>query len=279
MMDTLNTDAWVGRETVSLGGLSEHQAAQAHATIGEGTMPRHGDPLPPLWHWCAFPTTAPNSALGQDGHVRGGHLLPPVHLPRRMWGGGALTFHKPLHVGEALERRSRVRSVTEKAGKNGPMVLVTLDHAIYGERGLAVEERQDIVYLEIPKVFEPPAKRPLPVAPHEEVDTPETLLFRYSALTFNTHRIHYDLRYTQEVEHYPALVVHGPLQATLLMRAAMRAHQGRVPLFFDFRGVHPMFAGAPCDIAFQEDEEGMKLWSGQDGHQCMTASATWEGTQ
>ncbi|MEX0371518.1 MAG: MaoC family dehydratase N-terminal domain-containing protein [Tateyamaria sp.] len=278
-MDQLNTDAWIGQETVSQGGMSEHQAAQAHATLGEGHAPRHGDPLPLLWHWCAFPTTAPNDALGRDGHIRGSRLLPPVHLPRRMWAGGALSFHKPLYVGEQIERRSRVRSVIEKSGSTGPIVLVTVDHALYGDRGLAVEERQDIVYLNIPDNFVAPEKRAIPAPTQEAVDTPETLLFRYSALTFNTHRIHYDLRYTQEVEHYPALVVHGPLQATLLMRAAIRAQQGRTPLFFDFRGVHPMFAGQTCDIALAETDEGMRLWSGQDGHQCMVATATWEGTQ
>lgn len=277
-MDLLNTDAWIGRETIAYGSLSDHQAAQAHATLGAGHAPTHGDPLPLLWHWCAFPNAAPNDTLGLDGHARGGALLPPVHLSRRMWAGGALSFHKTLHVGEPLERRSRVRSVAEKMGQTGPMVFVTVDHGIYGARGLAIQERQDIVYLDIPDTFTPPGKRPLPADPVESVATPETLLFRYSALTFNAHRIHYDRTYTREVEKYPDLVVHGPLQATLLMRAATRA-KGRAPLFFDFRGVHPMFAGTDCDIALHEDDEGMHLFTGQDGHQCMRATAVWEGTQ
>ncbi|MEL6450136.1 MAG: MaoC family dehydratase N-terminal domain-containing protein [Pseudomonadota bacterium] len=277
-MDKLNIEAWVGRETVTYGGVSAQLAAQMHATVGTGAAPGSGATLPPLWHWCAFPNVADNAMLGRDGHARGGRLLPPVHLPRRMWAGGALTFHRPLHVDEPLERRSRVRTVTEKMGKAGPMVLMCVDHAIYGAGGLAVEERQDIVYLEIPDSYAPPEKRALPATPVEAVETPETLLFRYSAVTFNAHRIHYDARYAQEVEHYPGLVVHGPLQATLLMRAAMR-EKGRAPLFFDFRGVHPMFAGTACDIALAEDAEGMRLWTGQSGHQCMQATATWEGTQ
>lgn len=158
------------------------------------------------------------------------------------------------------------------------MVFVTVDHAIYGPSGLAIEERQDIVYLEIPDTYSPPKKKPLPTAPIEEIDTTEALLFRYSAVTFNAHRIHYDLAYTKEVEKYPGLVVHGPLQATLLMRAAIR-ERGRTPKYFDFRGVHPMFAGAPCEIAMEAEDAVLSLWTGQDGHQCMQATAIWADAQ
>ncbi|WP_420588021.1 FAS1-like dehydratase domain-containing protein [Marivita sp.] len=122
----------------------------------------------------------------------------PSVLDRRMWAGGALKFYGPtLRIGDPLERRSSIRSVTEKEGSSGPMVFVTVDHAIYGPSGLAIEERQDIVYLEIPDTYAPPKKKPLPTAPVEEIDTTETLLFRYSAVTFNAHRIHYDLAYTK----------------------------------------------------------------------------------
>lgn len=276
-MDKVNIDAWAGRETHVQGSISELLAAQIHATIGQGTCPAIGDPLPSLWHWCAFPPLAPNSSLGKDGHIHGNYLLPPVPLQRRMWAGGSLSFHRPIHVGEALEQRSRVHSVKEKIGRTGPMVLVTLQHEIHGVNGLAIEEQQDIVFLEIPDRFSPPEAKVFPVAPSEEVETPETLLFRYSAITFNAHRIHYDRAYAREVEHYPGLVVHGPLQASLLMRAATR-EKGRSPIFFDFRGVYPMFAGTPCKIAFQENDEGMSLWTGQGAHQCMQARAVWEGT-
>ena len=277
-MDKLNVEAWVGRQTLSEGSVSVQQVTQIQATLGIETALGDGDALPPLWHWYAFPTSADMSALGPDGHVRRSDLLPPVHLNRRMWAGGSLTFHSSLRVGETIERRSSVRSVKEKMGATGPMVFVSLDHELYTPRGLAVQERQDIVYLDIPNTYTPPEKRAMPVAPHETIDTPETLLFRYSAVTFNAHRIHYDLPYTRDVEKYPNLVVHGPLQASLLMQAATR-HKGRRPLFFDFRGVHPMFAGTPCDIAMQEDDEGLQLWTAQDGHQCMQARAVWEETQ
>lgn len=277
-MDQINTGAWVGRETLTTGSITAHQAALIHATLGEGALPRMGDVLPNLWHWCAFPVTEPTAGLARDGHLKQSPLLPPSHLPRRMWAGGALSFHKPLHVGEALECRSRVRAVTDKMGAAGPMVFVTVDHHISGEDGLAIEERQDIVYLDIPETYTPPAKREMTGRRVENLEPSEALLFRYSAVTFNSHRIHYDLRYTQEVEKYPALLVHGPLQATLLMRAAVR-EKGRSPLFFDFRGVHPMFVGAPCEIALSETDEGMQLCTGQEGHQCMRASAQWEETQ
>jgi 3-methylfumaryl-CoA hydratase len=277
-MDQLNIDAWAGRITRDTGCVSPELAQQLHATVGSGRPPSVGDLLPPLWHWCAFPVTAPNDMLGHDGHPRGSDLLPPVHLKRRMWAGGALRFRAPLRVGDPMERQSTVRQLTEKTGANGPMVFVTVDHAIYGPSGLAIEERQDIVYLGIPARYSPPQKRPLPVPPVEQVEPSETLLFRYSALTFNAHRIHYDLAYATDVEKYPGLVVHGPLQATLLMRAALR-ERGRVPSYFDFKGVHPMFAGAPCDIAAQQEDAALNLWTGQNGHQCMTATAIWEDTQ
>lgn len=277
-MDRLNVEAWVGREAREESSITDFQARRIHATVGEGDAPRAGDALPPLWHWCAFTPTEGNEALGPDGHVRGSELLPPVYLPRRMWAGGSLTFHRPIHVGEPLERSTRIRSLVEKQGKTGPMFLLTLDHLIYGAQGLAIEETQDIVYLEIPDRYTPPAARDIPALSQETVAMPETLLFRYSAITFNGHRIHYDLPYTQETEKYPALVVHGPLQATLLMRAATR-QKGRTPLYFNFRGVHPMFAGTSCEIAMAEDDEGLALWTGQDGHQCMQARAVWEETQ
>ena len=158
------------------------------------------------------------------------------------------------------------------------MFLVTVDHMIFGAMGLAIVEKQDIVYLNIPDMFTPPKARPMPEAVTEQITPTETLLFRYSALTFNAHRIHYDRTYTTEVEKYPDLIVHGPLQATYLMRAANR-HKGRMPSYFDFRGVHPMFLGQSCDIAMQEDEGSLTLWTGQGGHQCMLATATWMETQ
>ena len=268
-----NLDAWIGREIIHDGEISEYQAAQIHATVGEGDPPRKGDAMPYLWHWCAFPTVEGNDRLGADGHIHHSELLPPVSLPRRMWAGGKLQFLNPICVGESLQRRSKVRSISEKMGKAGPLVIVTVDHNLYSEHGLAIKEVQDIVYLKIPDKFTPPTKLDVPCETREFIDIPETLLFRYSAITFNAHRIHYDLPYTQEIEKYPHLIVHGPMQATFLMRHAVRDF-GYSAETFEFRSVHPMFAGSQCGIARQVDENGIALWAVQDGHQCMQARMT-----
>lgn len=277
-MDQLNLPAWTNRIVKDASCVTGLMAEQIHATLGEGDAPREGDILPQLWHWCAFPPLVSNELLGTDGHPRGSDLLPPISLPRRMWAGGALEFCAPLRIGDRIRRESSVRDVVEKKTGAGSMYLVTVDHKVFGALGLAIIERQDIVYLDIPNKFTPPRKRPMPEPVNEIVPTSEALLFRYSAVTFNAHRIHYDRAYTTEVEHYPDLVVHGPLQATYLMRAANR-HKGRMPSYFDFRGVHPMFLGADCHIAMKENEGSLTLWTGQRGHQCMRATATWIETQ
>ncbi|SLN64212.1 hypothetical protein ROG8370_02969 [Roseovarius gaetbuli] len=285
-MDKLNVAGWEGRTETQQGCISREQAAQIHATLGEPhrAPPETGAVLPPLWHWCAFAPTVPLTELARDGHPMLGDFLPPVQLRRRMWASGSLRFATPLRVGEVIKRRSSIRRVTEKTGGTGPMVVVSVGHQIFGERGLAVEEVQDIVYLDIPDTFCPPRAKPMPGAPTlgEQKTASEALLFRYSALTFNAHRIHYDLPYAQDVEQYPGLVVHGPLQATWLMQAACRA-RGQRPSYFDFRGVHPMLLtpgeSPVVDIMATEDECGaLSLVTGQGGHQCMQATAQWEGT-
>ncbi|MFY0595491.1 MAG: MaoC family dehydratase N-terminal domain-containing protein [Cognatishimia sp.] len=250
-----------------------------HAAIGDGSQPAPaaGALLPPLWHWAAFPPLTPTDHLGEDGHPPTGGLLPPMAQKRRMWAGGSLRFHAPLLVGEKLKRKSTVLDIKIKETGAGDMVLVTVEHRICGQAGLAIEERQDIVYLNMPTSFVPPKKRAMPDSPAFQAShaTPATLLFRYSAVTYNAHRIHYDLPYAQEVEHYPALVVHGPLQATLLMQAAT-AHKDAVPSDFHYRGVHPMFGGTDLDIVAVEEDGALNLFTGQDGHQGMQATAMWE---
>jgi len=277
-MDKLNVNAWFGATVEEAGTVTAAMADQIHATLGVGPVPVPGDLLPPLWHWCAFPNAVALDALGQDGHPRSSDLLPPIRLMRRMWAGGSLEFCAPLRVGDEMRKRSTVRTIVEKEGATGPMVLVTVDHVITGPSGVAIREQQDIVYLDIPQAYCPPKARPIPAEPVETVDPTAALLFRYSALTFNAHRIHYDRAYAQEAEKYPDLVVHGPLQATLLMRAAVRA-KGQLPSMFSFRGVHPVFANVPMSIAMEEDDAGLALWTGQDGHQGMQAHATWIDTQ
>jgi 3-methylfumaryl-CoA hydratase len=286
-MDMVNLTAWEGRSESHSGAVSEAQAAQIHATLGHpGTeAPRHGAPLPQLWHWCAFTPTVPMRALARDGHPALGDFLPPIDLERRMWAAGRLTFGAPLTVGEEFSRRSTIARVQQKEGASGRMVFVTVDHEIYGTRGLALRESQDIVYLAIPDSFRPPQKRTLPekCAFHETQEASEVLLFRFSAITFNAHRIHFDLPYAQQVENYPGLVVHGPLQAMWLISAATR-HKGRPPAQFEFRGVHPCLLtpgeNHTLDIIGVEDNPcAMTLYTGQAGHQTMQATAIWEETQ
>lgn len=281
-MDAINFGAWEGRTTTASGGVGEALAAQVHATLGSGASPAStsGDALPPLWHWCAFPTSVSTAELGADGHPHLGDFLPPIRLNRRMWAGGSLEFLAPAAIGDPLTLRSTILRIDEKQNDHQPMVFVTVEHEIRAPRGIAVRERQTIVYLDIPEEFAPPRRRPMPDNPsdHCVFDVSEITLFRFSAMTFNAHRIHYDLDYARRVERYPALVIHGPLQAMKLMQLAQE-NVGGVPSHFEFRGVHPMFLGAPLDLMASEDEDGgLALFAGQSGHQGTVAKAFWEGT-
>ena len=286
-MDMVNLAAWEGRTQTLSGCIAAAQAAQIHATLGPAgsAPPGEGEALPQLWHWCAFTPTVPMEGLARDGHPILGDFLPPVHLERRMWASGRLRFGAPLRVGERFSRHSTIARVQEKEGGTGRMVFVTVDHRLHGERGLAVEEQQDIVYLDVSDTFRPPKKRPMPDAPalHETRTASEALLFRYSAITFNAHRIHFDLPYAQQVEHYPGLVVHGPLQA-MWLNAAARDQRGRPPAQFDFRGVHPCLLTPGEDptidiMGVAENPCALALYTGQAGHQTMQATAIWEETQ
>ncbi|WP_298858301.1 MaoC family dehydratase N-terminal domain-containing protein [uncultured Sulfitobacter sp.] len=279
-MDQINLSAWISRSETSTGGVSAIAAQTVHAVLGNcgSQEPCEGDSLPALWHWFGFPPTVPMDHLGADGHPKLGGFMPPIHLNRRMWAGGALEFIAPLHIGEHLIRETRIANVIAKSGAAGEMVFVTLEHDISGENGLAVREQQDIVYLQIPDSFRAPKAIP---APHDDlretVSITTPLLFRYSAITFNAHRIHYDLPYTQQVEHYPDLVVHGPLQANLLMDLATR-NRGRAPSMFSFRGVHPVFASDAVELSATKisDAEWFLCTIAGGSHQGMQASAIWE---
>ena len=279
-MDAVNIAAFVGRTKSTTGSIDPLLAQKIHVTLGaEGSAPRAGDRLPPLWHWCAFPPVVPPEDLGQDGHPRLGDFFPPIYLSRRMWAGGALEFLAPLAVGDELICTSTLLAVDEK-GRDEPMVFVTVQHEIRGPRGVAVRERQTIVYLDIPPEYAPPMKRRMPDTPlaAERFAVNAATLFRFSAITFNAHRIHYDSDYATDVEHYPSLVIHGPLQAMKLMALAERT-RGAPPVWFEFRGVHPMLLGDDIDLAAEEDGDGgLKLYAGQSGHQGTAARAIWEGT-
>ena len=208
--------------------------------------PPAGTPLPALWHWLYFLPLHRQSEIGPDGHAKRGGFLPPVPLPRRMWAGSQFEFHTPLRVGDALTRRRRSHDVTEKSGRTGPLVFVKVRHEIRrdDEADVALTEFHDIVYREAPKpddVAPPPKAAPANATWERKWVPDDVLLFRYSALTFNGHRIHYDRRYVTEVEGYPGLIVHGPLIATLLLDLLRHQLPDAQVARYEFRAVRPVF--------------------------------------
>ena len=275
--------AWIGRTEEEEDDVSPRQARRMAATLESGPCDsaafRSGDPLPPLWHWMAFAPVVPMSGLGSDGHPARGGFLPPVPLERRMWAGGQVEFLDAPRIGETLHRRSEILNVAEKTGKTGRMVFVTVGHLLSTPRGPAVRETQDIVYIAMPERYSPPPPVPLPdrIDWEEPVETSSVRLFRFSALTFNAHRIHIDLPYAQEVEKYPALVVHGPLQAMLTMEAARRRNPGRQPATFRHRGVRPLLLSDSVRLVGEPEAEGaVKMCTvTSEGHQCMQTRVTW----
>ena len=263
----------VGRTQVRHDVVSGVMLGRLAATLGVAVP----TVLPPLWHWTLFQDWVTGAGLGVDGHPRRGGFLPAVDdLPRRMWAGGRLVFHAPLHAGEAVTRRSVIEAVTEKAGGSGRLVFVTVRHEIGGEAGVAIEEWQDIVYRGAEGAAVK-AGRAVAAAPagamRAEVMPDPVLLFRYSALTGNGHRIHYDLDYVREEEGYPGLIVHGPLQATW-MAGLLGARGVRR---FAFRGRRPAFHGVALTLEGWEADGSWRLRTVDgSGAVCMEAEADVE---
>ncbi len=272
-------DAWVGRHETAEDLIPWRQARQMAATLGSDAGLQAGDALPPLWHWIGWQNETAMAGLGPDGHPARGGFLPPVPLARRMWAGGRLTFHAPLPIGQPMQRRSEILKISQKTGATGDMVFVTVGHRISGPKGLAVTEEQDIVYMAMPTRFTPPAPVIAEGGPAwaQSVAIDTVRLFRFSALTFNAHRIHFDLPYATEVEKYPGLVVHGPMQAMLLMQAARDHHGGATPATFRFRGIRPLFDFDPLRLLGWPDVGGNQSLAtviGQD-ITCMQAQIGW----
>lgn len=264
--------AWIGRADMASDIISPRQARQMAATLEVGGSFADGDPLPALWHWMGWTPEAAMAELGPDGHPAKGGFLPPVPLERRMWAGGRLSFLAPLRIGEVLHRRSEILKVSEKSGTTGRMVFVTVRHEVSGDAGLAIREEQDIVYIAMPDRFNPPPPVPAPDAAwRQEVAMDTVRLFRFSALTFNAHRIHFDLPYATGVERYPGLVVHGPMQAMLLMEAARARADGAMPRGYRFRGVRPLFHFDSLTL------QGEGRGAGQDGGGASEQLATVQG--
>ena len=278
MADSTYTD-WIGRSETRHDTVTLAPIAALSATLDrDDAPPREGDALPPLWHWLYFLPQHRHSELSPDGHAKLGGFLPPVPLPRRMWAGGRLRFHQPVRAGEASERISRIAGINSKKGQSGELVFVTVQHEVRNANGLAIEEEHDIVYREPPepRAPTPPPQPAPPTSAFSRTLVPDpVLLFRYSALTFNGHRIHYDRKYVTEVEGYPGLVVHGPLIATLLLDLLRRERpQARVTRFA-FKAVRPIFDLHAFSVHGQpEGEHAVQLWArDHEGFLAMTATA------
>jgi 3-methylfumaryl-CoA hydratase len=249
--------------------------------------PETGDIAPQGIHWCLCVPDTPTSALGVDGHPKRGGFLPPIPLPRRMWASSVIDFHAPICAGAAVVRHSVIADVREKAGASGPLVFVDIDHDIVADGTLALHERQTLVYREAAPAAQVPAA-PLPAAPalqtadvpdwphHRSITPSEPMLFRYSALTFNTHRIHYDRPYAVEAEGYPGLVVHGPLSATLLLDFAGRNHGHNRVRRFSFRGQAPAFSGEVMHLVERARDDHLDVSAlNAAGDTIMVGEARW----
>jgi 3-methylfumaryl-CoA hydratase len=277
-------DGWIGREERRSDRADEALLTRWLATL-DRAAPADGS-APQGFHWCLCSPDAPTARLGADGHPQRDEspasLLPPVPLPRRMWASSKVEFLAPLQRGEAVSRTSRVASVTEKTGGSGRLVFVEVAHETSGEAGLAVREVQSLVYRAPPEPGTAPAPPPLGEARfdpsawtvHRALVPSETLLFRYSALTFNSHRIHYDAPYACDEENYRGLVVHGPLTATLLLDLAQRELGDNALKEFAFRGLSPAISGEELHLVMRGVEAGYELGAfAADGRQVMSASA------
>jgi 3-methylfumaryl-CoA hydratase len=282
-LDIAELKAWTGRQEVREDVVTPVPVAALAATLDrDEPAPAPGTPLPPVWHWLYFLPLHRQSELGPDGHARRGGFLPPVPLPRRMWAGGRFDFRRPLRVGDAIRRTSTVADVGLKEGRTGPLVFVLVRHEIATGAGVALVEEHDIVYRDLPKPGEAaPAPRPARTDAlwRRDIHPDDVLLFRYSALTFNGHRIHYDRRYVTEVEGYPGLIVHGPLLATLLADL-VRRHTEAPMTAFRFRAVRPLFDVADFSVCGTPSPDGRRaaLWAqGADGFLAMEAEAELGG--
>ncbi|WP_309681063.1 MaoC family dehydratase N-terminal domain-containing protein [Polaromonas sp.] len=281
----MNLQDWTGRsETIDDVATATPYAALTAtldwpATPGQ-ERPAPGTPLPPLWHWLYFLPIYPQSEIGSDGHARRGGFLPPVPLPRRMWAGSDFTFHETLVIGDSLSRTSTISDVKEKSGRTGRLIFVKVRHEIRrnGSPDVALTEHHNIVYRAAPQpgdVNPPPQAAPEASAWERRIVPDDVLLFRYSALTFNGHRIHYDRKYVTEVEGYPGLIVHGPLIATLLMDLLRRQQPEARVARFEFKAVRPTFDIHPLSVHGQPSADGktVHLW-GRDHEGWLTMDAT-----
>jgi len=279
---TQSFQEWVGKTMIAHDDVTTFPLAAFAATLERDAVPGI---VPPLWHWFYFLPVTPLSQAGPDGHQKRGGFLPPVELPRRIWAGGRLTFHAPLRMGSHITRQSTIQRIEDKTGRTGRLVFVTVQHRIDADGVACITEEHDIGYREMSSVSLPdtntgakqPDRAPTGEAWSQVINADPVLLFRYSALTFNSHRIHYDHPYVTQVEGYPDLVVHGPLIATLLADLVGQHQPERTMTSFSFRAVRPTFSGHPFTVCGTPSADGnsVDLWAkDHNGFLTMRATAT-----
>lgn len=272
---------WVGRRQEAEQRIDPFPAQALAGLLDRAQAPSVGDPLPLPWHWLYFLETPARAAIGVDGHPGRGGFLPPVPLPRRMWASGEIDIEAPLRIGDDACKVSTVRSVELKQGQSGPLVFVTVEHVLSQKGRTCLKELQHIVYREAPTVAAalPPGASAKDAATWRSDWTADAAtLFRYSALTYNGHRIHYDRDYATQQEHYPALVVQAPLLATLLLDLAQRAAPASRIVRFDFRAQRPAFDTDALTLngVPGEDGRGARLWTADgQGALGMSANVGW----
>lgn len=270
--------SWIGRGEEASDVLDAGRARALQATLDDPGPPlQDGDPLPALWQWVYFWNIAPTATLGADGHPARGAFMPPIDLPRRMWAGCRVSVHRPLTIGQSATRRMAVTDVQSKTGKNGPLAFVTVRTVYADAQGDCIDEELDIAYRGAGTTGVPPGEPAPSIADWRLALTPHSvLLFRYSALTFNGHRIHHDRDYATRVEGYPDILVHGPLMAMLMGEVARRKRQGAGLRSFACRAQRPCFADRPMEVAGKQTGEGAELWvADQDGFVAMRGTAGW----
>lgn len=254
--------SWIGRERSVSDIITPRLAASLDAVLDIDRAAIPGAPAPIGIHWCLAPDIVPMRGIGVDGHPARGNFLPPVPFLRRMWAGGELTFFGDFRIGDEVSRVSTIENVELKTGRSGSLIFVTVRHRYATSRGPALDERQDIVYRELESKPRPLEQAPPPKIGDQtrHVEASPVLLFRYSAITFNGHRIHYDQPYVTGEEGYPGLIFHGPLQATLLLGFASEHRHGGLPKTFTFRSTRPLFSGKRISLHTVSDGARTSAW-------------------
>jgi len=279
-IDTDYLKQWTGKQESVEETISVEPLHRLRATLDKEPIAfNSGDAVPALWHWIYFLTPVRASELGRDGHPALGGFMPPIQLPQRMWAGGKLTFDQPLRIGDRAKKLSTVRGIKVKEGRSGLLCFVEVEHDIFVKNELRISEMHSIVYREIKPPKEDrslPSEAPANAQWSKQIVPDPTLLFRYSALTFNGHRIHYDLDFCRQQEGYPGLVFHGPLTATLLLDLAMERNPGRGLSAYEFRALSPLFDNAPFTLNGRMQDNQAAMWAASsDGRLAMKSTVSF----